>query len=52
MCPARILVADDHDCVRQGLRSIIQQHVFPRVAPQPVLLSVLRANAKTDVNLH
>jgi DNA-binding NarL/FixJ family response regulator len=25
MCPARILVADDHDCVRQGLRSIIQQ---------------------------
>ncbi|PYU27291.1 MAG: DNA-binding response regulator [Acidobacteria bacterium] len=25
MCPARILVADDHDVVRQGLRSLIQE---------------------------
>jgi DNA-binding NarL/FixJ family response regulator len=25
MCPASILVADDHDVVRQGLRSIIQE---------------------------
>jgi len=25
MCPARILVADDHDVVRQGLRLLIQE---------------------------
>jgi DNA-binding NarL/FixJ family response regulator len=25
MCPARILVADDHDVIRQGLRSLIQE---------------------------
>jgi DNA-binding NarL/FixJ family response regulator len=26
MCPARILVADDHEVVRQGLRSLIKEH--------------------------
>jgi DNA-binding NarL/FixJ family response regulator len=26
MCPARILVADDHEIVRQGLRALIQEH--------------------------
>lgn len=26
MCPARILVADDHEVVRHGLRSLIQEH--------------------------
>lgn len=26
MCPARILVADDHEVVRHGLRSLIREH--------------------------
>ena len=26
MCPARILVADDHEIVRHGLRALIQEH--------------------------